>query len=244
MVSLTLRNVKGSPLTNTEIDNNFINLNTEVGIKLTATDYNAADVLTKLKTVDGSGSGLDADLLDGKTTSTSNTPDTVVVRDSNGNFSANIIMASLDGNAATVTNGVVTTGSYPNPSWLTALAGTKVTGIPNSSLVNSSVTINGTVVSLGGSISISGSSNTWTSQQTFRDNLFSITDDTDNSKVVTFQASNISPGATRSMIIPDETGVIATQSYVQRAGFNSQGTKTISTAAPSGGSSGDIWFRV
>ena len=34
--------------------------------KLDATAYTAADVLAKLKTVDGSGSGLDADLLDGK----------------------------------------------------------------------------------------------------------------------------------------------------------------------------------
>lgn len=34
-------------------------------------DYTAADVLTKIKTVDGTGSGLDADLLDGKNTGTS-----------------------------------------------------------------------------------------------------------------------------------------------------------------------------
>lgn len=33
--------------------------------KLNATSYTAADVLTKVKTVDGTGSGLDADLLDG-----------------------------------------------------------------------------------------------------------------------------------------------------------------------------------
>ena len=33
---------------------------------LLASAYTASDVLTKLKTVDGSGSGLDADLLDGK----------------------------------------------------------------------------------------------------------------------------------------------------------------------------------
>ncbi|MCX5787252.1 MAG: hypothetical protein NTX64_01905, partial [Elusimicrobia bacterium] len=32
------------------------------------------------------------------------------------------------GNAATVTNGVYTSGSYADPSWLTALAGSKVTG--------------------------------------------------------------------------------------------------------------------
>jgi len=36
-----------------------------IGTKLNASDYTAADVLTKIKTVDGSGSGLDADTLDG-----------------------------------------------------------------------------------------------------------------------------------------------------------------------------------
>jgi len=67
MATLTLRSVKGSPLTNAEVDGNFTALNNELATKLTATDYNAADVLTKLKTVDGSGSGLDADTLRGQT---------------------------------------------------------------------------------------------------------------------------------------------------------------------------------
>lgn len=35
---------------------------------------------------------------------------------------------SISGNAGTVTNGVYTTGSYSNPSWITGLAGTKVSG--------------------------------------------------------------------------------------------------------------------
>lgn len=35
---------------------------------------------------------------------------------------------SISGNAATVTNGVVTTGSYANPTWITSLAGSKITG--------------------------------------------------------------------------------------------------------------------
>jgi hypothetical protein len=34
----------------------------------------------------------------------------------------------ITGNAATATNGVVTTGSYSNPAWITALAGSKITG--------------------------------------------------------------------------------------------------------------------
>jgi hypothetical protein len=35
---------------------------------------------------------------------------------------------SIGGNAATVTNGVVTTGSYADPTWITSLAGSKITG--------------------------------------------------------------------------------------------------------------------
>lgn len=100
MASITLRSVKGSPLTIAEADANFTNLNVEVGTKLDAATYTATDVLNKLKTVDGATSGLDADLLDGLNASTShvdNTP-TVVSRSSAGNFSANTITANLVGN--------------------------------------------------------------------------------------------------------------------------------------------------
>jgi hypothetical protein len=37
---------------------------------------------------------------------------------------------SIDGNAATVTNGLYSTGSYANPAWLTSLAYSKLTGAP------------------------------------------------------------------------------------------------------------------
>lgn len=40
------------------------------------------------------------------------------------------------------------------------------------------------------------------------------------------------------------TTQIATTAYVQTAGYNSQGIKTISTSAPSGGNDGDIWYQV
>jgi multidrug efflux pump subunit AcrA (membrane-fusion protein) len=43
---------------------------------------------------------------------------------------SNTIVGSVSGNAGTVTNGVVTTGSYANPSWLTSLAWSKVTSTP------------------------------------------------------------------------------------------------------------------
>jgi hypothetical protein len=38
------------------------------------------------------------------------------------------INVDITGNAATVTNGVYTTGSYANPSWITSLDGSKITG--------------------------------------------------------------------------------------------------------------------
>jgi hypothetical protein len=65
--------------------------------------------------------------------SSSNVPSTLVLRDGAGSFSAQVVTAvsfvgPLTGNADTVTNGVVTTGSYSNPSWITALAGSKLTG--------------------------------------------------------------------------------------------------------------------
>jgi hypothetical protein len=99
MADIILRSVKGSPLSIAEADANFSNLNTEVGTKLTATEYTAADVLTKIKTVDGVGSGLDADLLDGLNTSNSHVIDTatIVTRNTSGNFSANTITANLVG---------------------------------------------------------------------------------------------------------------------------------------------------
>lgn len=65
MANLTLRSVKGSPLTNAEVDGNFTALNTEINTKLDSDTYTANDILTKLKTVDGHGSGLDAEMLDG-----------------------------------------------------------------------------------------------------------------------------------------------------------------------------------
>ena len=117
MATIVLRSVKGSPLTIAEADANFDNLNTEVGTKLTSSSYTAADVLTKVKTVDGAGSGLDADLLDGLNTSSSDTTGNTVVTRSSGNFSAGTITASLVGNVTGNVTGNLTgtvTGNATN----------------------------------------------------------------------------------------------------------------------------------
>jgi len=124
MAVIVLRSVKGSPLTIAEADANFTNLNTEVGTKLDATDYTAADILTKIKTVDGASSGLDADLLDGLNSSSSDTSGNTVVTRNSGNFSAGTITASLVGNVTGNLTGNVTgtvTGNATNVDGIVAL---------------------------------------------------------------------------------------------------------------------------
>jgi hypothetical protein len=108
--SITLRSTKGSPLTNAEVDANFTALNTAIATGQTAASYTAADVLAKLITVDGAGSGLDADTLDGLNSATANTASTIVARDASGNFSAGTITATLSGNASTATALTATLG--------------------------------------------------------------------------------------------------------------------------------------
>ena len=126
MAVIVLRSVKGSPLTIAEADANFSNLNTEVGTKLDATEYTAADILTKIKTVDGATSGLDADLLDGLNSSNSHVTDTatIVSRNTSGNFSANTITANLVGNVTGNITGDLTgtvTGNATNVSGVVAV---------------------------------------------------------------------------------------------------------------------------
>ena len=92
MSTIVTRAGKGSPLTHTEVDNNFTNLNTD-------------------KAEDSTVVKLTGDQTIGGTKTFSNT-----------------ITGSISGNAGTATNGVVTTGSYADPSWITSLAGSKVSG--------------------------------------------------------------------------------------------------------------------
>ena len=108
MADLTLRSIKGSPLTLAEVDANFTALNTELGTKLTATSYNAADVLSKLLTVDGANSGLDADLVDGLNPTATNVGNSLVSRNASGNFAAGTITATLIGNVTGNLTGNVT----------------------------------------------------------------------------------------------------------------------------------------
>ena len=114
-VDITLRAVKGTPLLNSEVDTNFTNLKTAIDA------YTAADVLIKIKTVDGSGSGLDADTVDSLNTSSTDTTGNSIVSRASGNFSAGTITATLVGN---VTGNVTGTAGHVAYSGLTGITPT------------------------------------------------------------------------------------------------------------------------
>ena len=186
MATIVLRSVKGSPLTIAEADANFDNLNTEVGTKLNTSSYTAADVLTKIKTVDGASSGLDADLLDGLNTSSTDTTGNSVVTRSSGNFSAGIITASLVGNVTGNVTGTVTgtvTGNATNVDGVVAInnGGTGATtdtgartalGLGTIATQNANnVTITGGSVTLTSALAIASGGTAATSVNQARTNL-------------------------------------------------------------------------
>jgi hypothetical protein len=106
-MAITYRLTKGLPLTNAEIDDNFQFIEDELDTKLDSASYTAADVLSKLLTVDTDSAGINATTLRTLAPATANTVSTIVQRDSSGNFSAGTITASLTGN---VTGDVKATG--------------------------------------------------------------------------------------------------------------------------------------
>jgi len=73
------------------------------GIEAGATaDMTAAEILTAIKTVDGAGSGLDADTLDGRQLSEDNADNTVVERNSSGDITTRLFRSEYDTTNSTV----------------------------------------------------------------------------------------------------------------------------------------------
>ena len=133
----------GVPLSIEQMDSNFTNLNNALGDKLNSNDFTASNILTLIKTVDGTGSGLDADTLDGLQPGVSNVGGTIVQRNASGNFSAGVITAvTFDGNSQGTHTGAVNlnTGALTNGSAsVTTLTASGNTTLSNTLTVNSSV---------------------------------------------------------------------------------------------------------
>jgi len=114
------------------------NIQTQLDAKLASSSYTASDVLTKIKTVDGAGSGLDADLLDGQSStyyqpaSTALTTSSTFGGDVSGTYNAiviaddsyNHIISNVDGlqsaldakygSGSNATLGTITTSNASN----------------------------------------------------------------------------------------------------------------------------------
>lgn len=126
MANLTLRNVKGVGLTNTELDNNFISLNTELGghIGSNGTSHGVATTATA-----GFMSATDKTKLDGLSSYNLPTASTTTLGG-----------VKIDGTTITITNGVISgSSSYSLPTATdTILGGVKV---DSTTLTNNSGTI-------------------------------------------------------------------------------------------------------
>ena len=92
---------------------------------------------------------------------------------------------------------------------------TTATSITNSNLANSAVTIGSSAVSLGATLSsIAGVTSLTSAAVVTDDTGFRVRDNSDATKQLAFECSGIATSTTRTMTIPDASGTIATQAYV------------------------------
>jgi len=86
--------------------------------------------------------------------------------------------------------------------------------IPNAQLANSTITIGGTAVALGNTITtLTGMSSITSSAIVTNDNQFRVRDNSDNTKQLAFECSGITGSTTRTMTVPDSDGTISTESF-------------------------------
>jgi len=188
---------------------------------LPASEYTANDILTKLKTVDGENSGLDADKLDGKESS-------AFADASHGHAIADVtgLQTALDGKAASSHNHTI--------AQVTGLQ-TALDGKAASSHSHSISNVSGLQSALDGK---AASSHNHTIAQIT--NLQSTLD----GKAASNHTHNYAPSS-HNHTIAQVTG-LQTALNGKEATLNTDQKRkiTISTSNPSGGANGDIWIKV
>ena len=138
---------------------------------------------------------------------------------------------------ATGTVALLTSLSIASGSGLTYNSSTgefSTNAIPNSKLANSSITIGGTGVALGGSITtFSGLSSVTADAVVTKTGGFRVIDSTDNTKQLAFDASAISGSTTRTLAVPD-----ASDTLTLLAATQTLTNKTLTSAVLNGTISG------
>lgn len=117
MAAINLRQDKERPLTIQEVDDNFFNINQEVGTKFDTASFTAENILSVLDGNAGAGSTLDADKVQGHYPDTSSAANTVVLRDALGNINTNNFVGTHVGNVVGNVTGNLTgtvTGNATN----------------------------------------------------------------------------------------------------------------------------------
>ena len=141
---------------------------------------------------------------------------------------------------ATGTVALLTSLSIASGSGLTYNSSTGEFGtnaIPNSQLANSSITIGGTGVALGGSITtFSGLTSVTADAVVTKTGGFRVIDSTDNTKQVAFDASAVSGSTTRTLAVPDVSDTLvllgATQTLTNKT--IALGSNTVTGALANG----------
>lgn len=102
--NIVLRSVKGYPLTNSELDNNFKFLAVGLTQKLNILDFNPLSIVSKINTLTPLQTKLNAYLLRGNAPSDTAAGNSIALRDASGNITTNIFIGNLQGNATTATS--------------------------------------------------------------------------------------------------------------------------------------------
>ena len=231
--STTVSNQIGLRATNTYVNSTFSSnnyLQSQLSTKLNSSSYTASDVLTKIKTVDGSGSGLDADLLDGQQgsyyldwTNTTNKPDPVITL--GGDLSGSVTLTDLASGTLTATiqpNSVAlsidTTGNY-----VATISGTTnevevsgsgsegagvTVGLPNDVTIGNDLTVTNDIIQTNHSFV----SSTITTTSTSQTNLDTFSTSTYSGAEVNVTAiSNGERHMTKILVVHDGTTAYATE---------------------------------
>lgn len=144
-----------------------------------------------------------------------NTAETIVFRNSLGDFAAGTITATLTGNASTATT--LATGRNINGVSFNGSADITITASTTNSLtvstglqLDSGTTFNGgsaRTISIDSTVVTTTGTQTLTNK-TFTDSTTLFQDETDNTKKLAFQLSGITTGNTRTLTVPNASGTI------------------------------------
>ena len=139
-------------------DDSFTAVGTVTASNLSGTntgDQSASEILTAIKTVDGAGSGLDADLLDGQNASVSAGNNTIVQRHASGYIFANYFNTTPNTVTSGVTQVCVETGNDGYIRHGTAAAIRTFLGVESGATADQTITLSGDATGSGtGSIAV------------------------------------------------------------------------------------------